>query len=527
MRFFILFAFALSGAAALIYEVAWTRALSLVLGSTTYALSTMLSTFMAGLAIGGFIGGRIADRAKNLLLYFGLAEFFIGLTGLLTIPLINAIPGLYVTVYRDYHLTPGVYFIFQFLLCCLVMIVPTTLMGATFPLVSKIITDTMDRMGRSVGGVYSVNTFGAILGSLSAGFLLIPLAGVKMTSLTAAGLNIVVALAMIVLARPKRLIVTVLGGLALFGMVFAGVVSSQEKAWYVNYYNAFKFEDLNNIGEYEKDHTLLYDKDHAEGRVKLWRSRQGYLTLQVGGKSEGGSPADTATTVLLAYLPIAAHEKAESLLNIGLGVGVTLTAARHHVRDVTVAEINRGVVDAIRTFGLPGLLDGTSVAINDARNYLLLTERTFDIIASEPSYPSDAGTASLFTADFYRTAKGRLNRGGIFTQWLPYHLLTNEDVTMMIRTFGSEFEHVYLWRVPHSMDLIMLGSNEPFAHGSDDIVRRVAELNVDGIPLQYEFSRTPDQIREIVRSRTDIPVNTDDRPSLEFRVAMNLIRDLD
>ena len=64
-------------------------------------------------------------------------------------------------------------------------------------------------------------------------------------------------------------------------------------------------------------------------------------------------------------------------------------------------------------------------------------------------------------------------------------------------------------------------------HGSDDIVRRVAELNVDGIPLQYEFSRTPDQIREIVRSRTDIPVNTDDRPSLEFRVAMNLIRDLD
>jgi len=90
------------------------KALSLVLGSTTYALSNNALHVYAGLAIGGFIGGRIADRAKNLLLYFGLAEFFIGLTGLLTIPLINAIPGLYVTVYRDYHLTPESILFFSF-----------------------------------------------------------------------------------------------------------------------------------------------------------------------------------------------------------------------------------------------------------------------------------------------------------------------------------------------------------------------------------------------------------------------------
>ncbi len=89
MRFFILFAFGLSGAAALIYEVTWTRALSLIFGSTTYALSTMLSTFMAGLALGGYLGGLLADRRKNLLMLFGLMELGIGIFGLVTIPLIN------------------------------------------------------------------------------------------------------------------------------------------------------------------------------------------------------------------------------------------------------------------------------------------------------------------------------------------------------------------------------------------------------------------------------------------------------
>ena len=86
MRWIILVGFGFSGAAALIYEVVWTRALSIILGSTTYALSTLLSTFMAGLAIGGFIGGRLADRGKNLLMIFGLLEFHAAknlLTGIL------------------------------------------------------------------------------------------------------------------------------------------------------------------------------------------------------------------------------------------------------------------------------------------------------------------------------------------------------------------------------------------------------------------------------------------------------------
>ena len=95
---FVLLAFQLSGAAALIYEVTWTRALALVLGSTTYAVSTMLATFMSGLALGAALGGKLADRSDRLLFHFGLCELGIGLTGLVSVPLIYLLPAAYLAV---------------------------------------------------------------------------------------------------------------------------------------------------------------------------------------------------------------------------------------------------------------------------------------------------------------------------------------------------------------------------------------------------------------------------------------------
>ena len=112
----ILAAFLFSGAAALIYEVIWTRTLSLVLGSTVYALSTMLSTFMAGLAIGAYFGGKISDRGGNLVLYFGLCELGIAVSGLASIPLIYALPSAYLALYRSLHLYPVLFFTVQILM---------------------------------------------------------------------------------------------------------------------------------------------------------------------------------------------------------------------------------------------------------------------------------------------------------------------------------------------------------------------------------------------------------------------------
>ncbi|NCO65602.1 MAG: hypothetical protein COW32_07720 [Candidatus Aquicultor secundus] len=206
------YAFAFSGMAALIYEVIWTRELSLVFGSTVYAVSMMLTAFMSGLSLGSFLGGRWADRVKNLIGLFGSLELGIAAFGLLTIPLIQVLPTLYFFVYNTIKPSFALFFVFQLLLSFFIMLIPTTFMGATFPVVTKIKATSLEGLGLDVGNVYSINTVGSIGGSFLAGFLLIPLIGVKGTTFVAAGLNLIVASSMLVMSRSevgKRLLAIV------------------------------------------------------------------------------------------------------------------------------------------------------------------------------------------------------------------------------------------------------------------------------------------------------------------------------
>ena len=248
----------------------------------------------------------------------------------------------------------------------------------------------------------------------------------------------------------------------------------------------------------------------------------GNPTFQVGGKIEGTSTSDMTNTLLLSYLPAAAHGSATNMLVIGLGAGVTLEAAKEVVPQVDLVEIHPGVIEVVRQFGPSGVLDGVPVFDDDARSYLLKTDERYDIISSEPSYPTEAGVANLFTLEYFELAASRLNEGGVYAQWLPYHILTNDDVTMMTQTFGSVFEHTYLFKIPRGLDLILVGSRQPLGRSISEIQARVEAFNAGRWPLEYVVSRTPEEVAEIV-ARTDQPLNTDDHPLLEFRLARNLV----
>lgn len=524
MKRFVLIAFGFSGASALIYEVVWTRALALTLGSTTYAMSTMLSAFMAGLALGGWLGGRIADRHKNLVLMFGAMEFLIGITGLMTIPLINSLSPVYFKIYKAFHLYESAFLIFQFFICAGVMLVPATLMGATFPVVSRFVTGSMDNVGRSVGNAYTLNTLGAIFGSSAAGFILIPLLGVRMSTIAAAVMNMTVGIVLIMASgfKPKKTALLIIIPAALAAL-WVGA-AAEEEPWGVNYFIAGRYDSHGEFINSTKTDTILHNRDYREGRVKLWRDKSGSLIVQVGGKIEGTTEKDIPNAILLSYLPVASYKGApQSLLNIGLGTGVTLATAKGLIKDITLVEINEGVVEALAKHGTLGLLSGIDVRINDARNYLLLNERKYDIISSEPSYPTDPMTGHLFTREFYGLASERLNSGGVFCQWLPYYLMTDRDMEMMLKTFGSVFDNVYLWKVEGSKDRIMVGSNAGFGFPPDEIIKRVIAMNNTGVPLLFSVSRGPNEIADMVGS-PDAPFNTDDLPLLEFSVVKAFIR---
>jgi len=189
--------FVLSGATGLIYEVLWARMLGLVFGATTLAVSTVLAAFMGGLALGSALAGKLAQRIRKPLSTYGLMEIGIAVYALLVPLLFRWIDHLYALIWQQ--LQPG-YFTFsvwRFLLSCLVLLVPTTLMGATLPVLAAALVPSSD--SNSVTKLYACNLAGAILGTLAAGFVLLPALGLQMTIAVAAVLNVIVGVIAIIL----------------------------------------------------------------------------------------------------------------------------------------------------------------------------------------------------------------------------------------------------------------------------------------------------------------------------------------
>ncbi len=181
--------FFFSGCAGLIYEILWTRMLTLIFGSTAFATSTVLSAFMGGLALGSLVFGKIADRIKRPLRGYSLLEIGTGLYALVTPFLFKIVQPLYLSVARNWQFSFA-YNIFLFFLCLILLITPTTMMGGTLPLMSRFFIKRAESVGKLVGFLYAINTFGAVIGILMAGYFLLPIMGVHRLILIAAVLNI-------------------------------------------------------------------------------------------------------------------------------------------------------------------------------------------------------------------------------------------------------------------------------------------------------------------------------------------------
>ena len=203
MRAVVLACFFLSGASGLILEMLWTRMLTLVFGSTTLAVSTVLATFMGGLGLGSYVAGRFADRLKNPVRGYAIAEAAVGVYALLVPLIISFYPGLNRWLWDTFGDRYALLSVLRFIAAALLLLLPTTLMGATLPMLSRhFVTRPWElrRVGLRIGTLYSINLFGAVAGSFFAGFVFMPLFGVRWTNITAASFNITLAAA-ILLAR--------------------------------------------------------------------------------------------------------------------------------------------------------------------------------------------------------------------------------------------------------------------------------------------------------------------------------------
>ena len=192
IRNIVLLLFFCSGVSGLIYEVVWVRELTLILGNTVFAVSTVLTVFMGGLALGSFWAGRIIDRRKDPLRVYALLEMTIGILGFCLTSILNQTGPVYVWIHSSLGEYPLLLSITRYVFAFCLLAIPTTLMGATLPVLSKFVVDRESVVGVKVGKLYALNTFGAAVGCYLAGFVLIGNVGIRLTVCTASAISIAV-----------------------------------------------------------------------------------------------------------------------------------------------------------------------------------------------------------------------------------------------------------------------------------------------------------------------------------------------
>src|SRR5262245_15265074 len=535
----VLMTLAVSGFVSMMYEVSWTRALSAMIGSSTYAFSIMLVTFLIGIALGSSLVSRRKPAATLGLL--GRMQLGVAFGGLIFLVGYLAAPYvLYSMIRALYYSFPAILTI-QFILCAGLMILATLCMGATFPIASQLYSSKFTFLGRSIGNIYSVNTVGAILGSLIAGFVLMPLIGTERTILAGLFFNSAMALLLLTEAKTAR----VAQGFAVVLLLIATVSMRGGIFWRPDamdrgiliYSKALDARPELTIGEHYEDTDVVYFKEGNNATISV-RKGENYMALRTNGKVDASNRDDMITQLTVGWLPAFYHPNPKNALVIGYGSGATVGAVTSikEIQDIDCIEIEPAVYGAGPWFSEINRKSYENpkvhLTFNDARNHMNTTSKRYDIIISEPSNPWIAGVASLFTSEFYDRAAEVLNPDGVFAQWIQLYELDPEDLRMVLYEVQRKFPEVSVWVT--DSDLIMIATRQKQTLDTG----RIAKIVKSDPSMVRDFrdflhSETPEGLLAYYVMSTDAVRkfaskarrNTDDHPLLEFHAPRRLFAD--
>ena len=483
--FVILGAYGLSGFCALAYEVLWTRVLVFYVHSTTYAFTIMLTSFLLGIAVGSLVFGRLIDKSKQHLGLLAAIEVLIGLFAILSIWEFRTLDDLMVSL-TDRVPSWQMFVMARYAGAFLIMFIPTLLMGIAFPLASKIYSQNQERLGRYVGNIYSVNTVGSVLGSIAAGFVMIPLIGITNGIILVASLNLILGI-VILLAHPfmgRTAKWAVVAGIAVIIPVAGAAIPTDRP---LGLYSR-PFRDLA-----EGRKVLFYDEGIG-ATVTVHQlppdpaDKQVYKLLEVDGVNVAGTmPTLRLSQKLQGHLPVLLYKAStgkdpRNVFLLGMGTGASSYAAtRHRIDRLDVLEIVAAEIDALPFFGELNrdLLSEPKVRIriDDARNFLLATQEEYDVIESDTIHPEQ--NANVFSREYFELARERLSEDGVFSVWLPMYGMSEETFKILINTLSSAFPHVTVW----------YASTQPTRHAL--LIGSKRKLKIDYELLQEELAYPP------------------------------------
>ncbi len=539
----ILIGFGLSGFTSMVYEVAWTRALALSIGSSIYAFSTMLITFIFGIGAGSLLFSLIWKERKISYHTFGFLEAGIGVIALLLIPFFDRLPSYFINLYSFYPDNYGFLAFSQFFLCFIIMIVPALLFGASFPIVSKIFVDDLKILSSRIGQAYAVNTLGCITGSFVVGFILVPIIGAQWSITLAALINLAVAVIILMNSRdmilPKKLLTTVV----LLGV--SSLLISTTKTWNKKVLNTgvtihpssyLTIRSFTSLEDFVRVRRLLFYREGINCNVAIIKVAN-QLSLNINGKSDASNGKDMATQLLGGYIPLILHSNPSDVYVLGLGSGVTLGACvQYGISNIECAEIEPAIIEAANFFSQENhnviYNKRENIITADGRNYLLATKKKYDIITTEPSNPWMAGIANLFSKDFYEICKSKLKKNGLVCQWVQGYNLSPTDFQMIITTFRSVFPYVSIWSTVRVADYLLIGSMTDIPLDPEIIREKIGrseiEQDLKSINIDSPFSflscliLSPNEVNNFVKGGM---VNTDDLPLLEFSAPRSLYKE--
>ena len=539
---------ALSGFVALVFEVAFTRLLALVIGPTTYAFATMAASFITGVALGSAAGARLSRKVSRPAYWLAATLAITAIGGSLAASYAaSRLPLVVASEVAAASATFESVVLRQALDVSLLLLPLTFALGAAFPLALSTASGGTSGRTESVATdaarTYVANTLGAICGSIAAGFLLVPRFGLQATfhSTSRAAMVGAVAIAGFAAlggrARPTTSRLAVIGGLSAAGVLVAILIDAPPWDRELLSSGAYKYAPYihaSDAGDFEaslRAGRLEYYKEGGAAMVSV-RRLAGRLALALDGKVDASNAGDMLTQRLLGVLPVLIHGHPDTLCVIGLGSGVTVASAMATglVRHADVVEISPEVVAASALFanenhnvlGSPHV----RVIVGDGRSHLQLSKRRYDVIVSEPSNPWMAGVAALFTREFFAAARLKLGPGGILCQWAHLYDMSDADLRSIVRTFASVFPQSTMWRVGDG-DLLLIGTtgndiesllaNVTLRSRERSAVAVLADVAIEPATAPFQllslFAGGP---AEIVRYSDAAAIQTDDRMALEF-----------
>jgi predicted membrane-bound spermidine synthase len=536
----------LSGFAAMTLQMIMNRIGALTLGASNFTFSMVVAIFVLSIALGSFAVAALRSVPVQLL---PLSQWVLVVYLLALYPFVDDAPywahrlrtGFSDDAFIGYHLA-------LFAAGLAVFLVPLGISGATLPLLFHQLRRQVGQLGQLAGRLYSWNTAGSLLGALVGGHLILHWLDLH-DSYRLALVALVAGAALLSRAMLRR------GGLLAGVATLASLVAlTALPQWSQKQLSAGLFRvraDTYGASEgprhfwkrfrssWPEDYVAFYDDDPAMSIAVYRRPTAGALQTSLinNGKPDSAIPADDVTTGLLGLLPALLAERRERAFVVGYGTGMTVGRlnALDDVREVVVAEISSAVMDAAAEFEAVNgnvLADTkTRVVRSDAYRALLRSADRYDLIVSEPSNPWVTGVEMLYSVDFYRAAKSRLERDGIFVQWFHTYEMDEATVALVLQTFRSIFRANAIW-YGRGPDLLILGFREDdFQLDLADIEARWARPDFVEEFRKIGFTSLPQLLaHELVplgvlrRAHLPVTLHTIAHPYLSYRASFAFYR---